>query len=467
MPKNIVIFSDGTGQRGGISFDERRSNIYKLFRATRCGPDSTIDPFLQLTYYDPGLGTIPEGTNMFWGFIRKIHNIISQATGLGITTNVIDCYAEIIQMYEPGDRIYLVGFSRGAYTVRCLASVLRFCGVPTTTKDGSDLKYDGTSLRSIARDAVDNVYQHVGSPNDTKYVLQREAIAARFREQHHSATGDGPNVYPYFIGVFDTVAAIANPAFIAFIAFVSVLAAGAVSWLLNYFFGSVSTLVWFELIGIAAFVMLGGWYIGDHLKFATGLRDYTVWDTLHFTSARMRFYDYQLNTNVGYARHAISIDEYRKDFARVPWGNSGVGQPLRNDGKTLWFKQLWFAGNHSDIGGSYPENESRLSDITLKWMIDEAQSVPDGLQVDGSVLKPYPSAKGMQHDETRGILFRYAGKIERAPVAGAPLHPSVKERFEEKAVLQYDEMKPYRPEGLREHPEVVAFYETEGTTSVV
>ena len=35
MPKNILIFSDGTGQAGGISLDERRSNIYKLYRATR------------------------------------------------------------------------------------------------------------------------------------------------------------------------------------------------------------------------------------------------------------------------------------------------------------------------------------------------------------------------------------------------------------------------------------------------
>jgi Uncharacterized alpha/beta hydrolase domain (DUF2235) len=30
-----------------------------------------------------------------------------------------------------------------------------------------------------------------------------------------------------------------------------------------------------------------------------------------------------------------------------------------------WFEQVWFTGNHSDVGGSYPENESRLSDIAL------------------------------------------------------------------------------------------------------
>ena len=45
------------------------------------------------------------------------------------------------------------------------------------------------------------------------------------------------------------------------------------------------------------------------------------------------------------------------------------------------FRQWWFAGNHSDIGGSYPETESRLSDIALEWMIEEATAIPNGLKV--------------------------------------------------------------------------------------
>ena len=58
MAKNILIFSDGTGQAGGITPDENVSNIYKLFRATRCGPDSDIDPSEQVTFYDPGLALL-------------------------------------------------------------------------------------------------------------------------------------------------------------------------------------------------------------------------------------------------------------------------------------------------------------------------------------------------------------------------------------------------------------------------
>ena len=124
MAKNILIFSDGTGQAGGLTPDENISNIYKLYRATRCGPESDIDPRTQLTFYDPGLGSQPDGGIFFAErAYRWIHNVVSQATGLGITMNIIDCYAAILRMWQPGDRIFLFGFSRGAYTVRCVAAV--------------------------------------------------------------------------------------------------------------------------------------------------------------------------------------------------------------------------------------------------------------------------------------------------------------------------------------------------------
>jgi hypothetical protein len=72
--------------------DENRSNVYKLYRATRCGPDTTIDPREQLAFYDAGLGSRPPGGALFvTRAYRWLHNVASQATGLGITTNIIDC----------------------------------------------------------------------------------------------------------------------------------------------------------------------------------------------------------------------------------------------------------------------------------------------------------------------------------------------------------------------------------------
>jgi uncharacterized protein (DUF2235 family) len=466
MPKNIVIFSDGTGQRGGVSFDENRTNIYKLYRATRCGPDSSIDPDLQLTYYDPGLGTSPEGIGILGSWYRKAQNLLSQATGLGITLNIIDCYAEIIRIHEDGDRIFLFGFSRGAYTVRCLAAVLGMCGVPTQMKDGNSLKRDDKTLKKIAKEAVNDVYQHVGSPKDSKYVEQRKAIALRFRQKYKSENGDGGNADPYFIGVFDTVASIASKSALMLIAVGTIFFITALSFLLSRYAGVLSTQAWFGLLAGLTIFMVLAWYINDHLKFARGLEGYSTWETFHFTEPQMKFYNKQLSPKVGYARHALSIDEHRKDFDRVPWGNTG-DMPIREGGKFFWFKQLWFAGNHADIGGGYTENESRLSDISLEWMIGEATKIPNGLLLDTSVLKPFPSHKGMQHDETRTGIFSHSGKIDRTLVKEATLHESVLKRFDEKEVLQYDLMLPYRPEGLREHVKVAGLYVKDGGSIVV
>ena len=50
MAKSIVVFCDGTGQAGGLLPDETRSNVYKLYRATRCGPNTAIDPAGQVAF---------------------------------------------------------------------------------------------------------------------------------------------------------------------------------------------------------------------------------------------------------------------------------------------------------------------------------------------------------------------------------------------------------------------------------
>src|SRR3981189_652373 len=115
MARNILIFSDGTGEVGGHASDEVRTNVYKLYRATRVGPDSCIDPKEQVGFFDPGLGSGGDGSGFLGSRIaRWIYNTASEATGLGITKNIIDCYAEIIRLAKPQDRIFFFGFSRGA-----------------------------------------------------------------------------------------------------------------------------------------------------------------------------------------------------------------------------------------------------------------------------------------------------------------------------------------------------------------
>lgn len=468
MPKNILIFSDGTGQAGGLTPDQNVSNIYKLYRATRCGPDTNIDPSEQLTFYDPGLGSQPDSGLFFvTRAYRWLHDVVSQATGLGITTNIVDCYAALLRMWQPGDRIFLFGFSRGAYTVRCLASVLSFCGVPTTMADGTTpLFRDAGSTRKIAKEAVKQVYEHVGSPKDAAYLEQRKALALRFRKKYGSDQGGAPNVNPYFIGVFDTVAslgsfrvgALAAGGLLATLALVSFVQ----SFFLFEFWPTFAALV------VLSAIVAGVWYALAHLQYAIGLEGYSFLQTLHFTSPKMQFYDKHLDNAVWYARHAMSIDENRADFARVEWGSSKNSGPPRPDSYPDWLDQIWFAGVHSDVGGSYAENESRLSDVALEWMIHAAENLPDanmptgnGIKVDRNYLHLNPGARGPQHDAREpgyfGGRFKYAKALRKID-PNAILHPSVYERFAADEVQHFYEMKPYRPDNLTTHDKLTQYY---------
>ena len=494
MGKNILIFSDGTGQAGGVTFDENRTNIYKLFRATRCGPNSTIDPSEQVAFYDPGLGS-PRDNHFAFGWIgRKLYNLISEGTGFGITANIIDCYAALIRLWRPGDRVYLFGFSRGAYTVRCLAAVIANCGIPTKLPDGEAVKLDVPSSKKLASYAVKHIYQftssrpkHTATPRQHFLLQTRDLIAQRFREEHQSVATNriNTNVYPYFVGVFDTVAALLNPR-MSFLLICMFLALDAVvSWMLLFipdvpllgnffpFLGS----FWPNFLTVVrlTFVLILAGYVFTHFKFDFHVPGYN-WRqrlcTMHFTELYQKFYDYTLNPNIPYAKHAISIDENRKDFKRVGWDAVDSNRPERDENDNIFFEQVWFAGNHADIGGGYEENESRLSDATLHWMVIAATAIPYPIKLDADVLKAYPMADGRLHNEVKsgfGLVtnltgwtwteqFRDLPVDKKTNISKAPMHKSVYQRFDLKEAFEYDARVPYRPRTLSNHIDFGRYY---------
>jgi uncharacterized protein (DUF2235 family) len=501
MARNILIFSDGTGQVGGYAFDEDRTNVYKLYRATRVCPDSCIDPKEQAAFYDPGLGSKGQDTGFLLGRIgRWLYRTASQATGLGITKNIADCYAAIIRLAKPGDRIFLFGFSRGAYAVRCVAAVVALCGIPTRNFDGGKLPLDQGGARKLAKYAVKHVYQFTPSRREKEatprqqFLLQtRERLAIRFRMDCASYDPQHPvhpNTYPYFVGVFDTVAALGSvmegTGFLAQYAIVAAL----VSWLLALLRslpGVGPYLAWLTfphvfLVLVAVPVALAiGIYIATHVKFDFSVPGYSCWEqlrTFHFTTEwKHTFYDTDLNRNIPYAKHAISIDENRKDFARVRWGVPD-GRPARDDQGNLTFEQVWFAGNHADIGGGYPENESRLSDMALKWMLACTYIIPHGIKYDPAVLRLHPDPGGVQHDEVKrgfgtianllGITWTYGARtlpMRDDGLSEATMHRSVYERFDLEEVPIYDAMQPYRPVTLANHVGFKDAYGTQRATS--
>jgi uncharacterized protein (DUF2235 family) len=157
------------------------------------------------------------------------------------------------------------------------------------------------------------------------------------------------------------------------------------------------------------------------------------------------------NPDMRNGRHAISIDERRCYFVNNLWGAPLPGQNI---------KQVWFAGVHSDVGGSYLEVESGLSKITLEWMLCEAVS-SFGLLVDphkaAQVLGRIPpsppvapDAKGQVHKSLEGAWWileflphSYYDRVKKKPEwripfgarrvipDGSVLHVTVNEKLRE------------------------------------
>jgi len=192
MSKNICIFSDGTGQAGGDN-PINWTNVYRLYKHTR-----DVDSARQVCFYDPGLGAHPDGDEP--GPVRRALNILSQATGYGITSNIVDCYTALLLSYEPGDQVFLFGFSRGAYTVRSLGGAIGLCGVPPglpKLSRWSELQRSlAHEVRAIAEEAVKSVYQE-------RDKARRNEAADAFRSKYHSEA-----LPPTFVGVWDTVRAL-------------------------------------------------------------------------------------------------------------------------------------------------------------------------------------------------------------------------------------------------------------------
>jgi uncharacterized protein (DUF2235 family) len=113
MSKNIVVCCDGTANE----FAQNRTNVIKLYSVL------LHDTPGQVTFYHPGIGTM-EPFGSLSPVARKFTRLLGMAVGYGLENDIRDAYAFLIQTYEPGDRIYLFGFSRGAFTVRAVASLI-------------------------------------------------------------------------------------------------------------------------------------------------------------------------------------------------------------------------------------------------------------------------------------------------------------------------------------------------------
>lgn len=337
MPKRIAVFSDGTGQSVGC----QESNVLRLCKMLDLSEQSK-----QVAIYDPGIGThvgkyrleseLKVSNQMYvidsnpkWQFLRWLRAPGELGFGVGTDANIKQLYCALIKAYNPGDQIYLFGFSRGAFTVRALAGLLYRCGLLNSNAisqiDTAWLWYQkhyagfGESERSAYRANVDTFRRKYSRPCDIR-----------------------------FLGVWDTVKSVG--------------------------------------------------YINP-----------------------MNLPHTRHNPIIRTVRHAVALDECRSFYVPTTWGgvkgeSPAVYAPASFEldatddppGIPQDVEEVWFPGNHLDVGGGYPANESASASNSLRWMISAARRC--GLDVSKAKYKAiFPREQDElvvnRHDEMTDTLF--------------------------------------------------------------
>ena len=328
MAKNIVVCLDGTNNQLRAADN---TNVVRLFNLL-----DLKDPGLQVGYYDPGVGTF-SSPSAWSPPARLVSRYAGLMFGAGLRENLGQAYSFVMSTYEPGDRIFVFGFSRGAYNARALTGMLDVFGV----------------FRS-------------GSQNLVPY-----AVSAYARQQRRGR--DDPDFFK----------------------------------------------------GLRVYAQTHSITRNGH----TPVHFVGLWDTVKSAGTLTRQLTWPFTRQLPHAhviRHAVAIDEVRRPFAPYLVYRPSSNHLLVDASQDL--KEVWFSGVHSDVGGMFAEG-TRLSDIALKWMADEA--VAKGLLVRRIAYADMSKLEGVDptgpwHKMSR--WWKVLGRGRRQVPDDALIHASVHER---------------------------------------
>jgi hypothetical protein len=302
----------------------------------------------QLALYDNGVGT-----SMF----RPLA-ILGGALGWGLKRNVRDLYVFACRNYrplttrpalsdvegpkpakdQPADRIYALGFSRGAFTVRVLVDLIGDQGLIAGVT--------GRELDRRAKWAYREYRRQFGSQlGIVSFFRLLRDLALRVIEAGRPRYSKKHNVFPpvTFMGLWDTV----------------------------------------DAYGLPMDEMTRGW-------------DQWVWP--------LKMDSYKPPGHVKKICHAIALDDERHTFHPVLMDEDGLAE--RNHTNDERLTQVWFAGVHSNVGGSYPDDS--LAHVPLRWMANEACRM--GLRLhdlDTETWKARSDPNGPIYDSRRGLASYY------------------------------------------------------------
>ncbi len=345
MPKHIVLCSDGTGNSGGKG---NNTNVWRIYQSVDLNGFKTGQHGVeQLAFYDDGVGTDQ----------LKLLKMLGGAVGLGLSRNVRHLYSRLVKNYEPGDHVYVFGFSRGAFTVRTLAGFITSCGI----LDRSHCPDDKTLERLVK----------------TGYRAYRRKYAARLTRLWYK---------------IEEVFGVKRPT-------------------IEEFRHAYGVQVEREQYGDYEFVegdfveerivpvrFMGVWDSVDAVGFPVDeIADLWNENLYHF-----KFPDRKLSPWINRACHALAIDDERRTFHPLMFDEAAPRDRER-------INQVWFPGVHSNVGGGYPKQG--MAHVSLNWMIKMAEK--HGLRFSDIKKQEFTAAENVHdkmYDSRSGfkVYYRYA-----------------------------------------------------------
>ncbi|KAI9672912.1 MAG: hypothetical protein M1829_004462 [Trizodia sp. TS-e1964] len=336
--KRLIVCCDGTWMNSDNGYEpppithpsqngtlQYPSNVTRLTRAIR---PVTSNAKQQIVYYQAGVGTG-----------NLVDRLLGGATGLGLSENIRAAYAFLADNYvDEQDEIFIFGFSRGAFTARSIAGLISSLGL--LTRKGMQYFYPIFKDYENHRDPkYKSAFPKVPFDNKPHGPYDLDPYAKRLQEGGFTRL----NVPIQVVGVWDTVGKIDNvsalnvPKF----TFTGSLGVPLVSWV-------------DEIVEV-----------GESIAQKIGVKP---------KPTEYAFYDTQVHPNIKNAFQALALDEHRSVFPPTLWELP--------KGSVTNLKQVWFPGNHGNIGGGWPDQQ--IANITLAWMLGQ---VGELLEVDPEYLE--------------------------------------------------------------------------------
>lgn len=375
--KNIALFLDGTWN--GLDAPHP-TNVVKLAELIKGYDDNGR---AQMVYYDEGVGTKQ-------AVASKIESWMGGAFGMGLEKNVVEAYRFLAFNYQLGDHIHIFGFSRGAFTARSLAGLIRNCGI-------IDRRYARRINEAVDLYRSRKEKDHPDADGSCRFRSEyspRMTVSARDREwRRNNVPGfdeTTPGLEIAYMGIWDTVGALGVPAHIPVIS--------------NIF------------------------------------------------NRKHKFHDAALSSMVRRARHALALDERRNVFAASTWDVRALSElqaRADQEGRKDAYLQQWFPGDHGSVGGG--GDITALSDGALIWIAEGAQQaglalIPNGV---GALL---PDAKGPLKNITPTGKFKPLEALTtKSDRDGPEFIDHVSQPARERWTIAADllpEKRPYRPGSL-------------------